>query len=596
MPSNSPHQGGHRKDHDSNPIEANQSQPSRERVIPEADTSKSTLSLRENQFSQTDHRIKASQANETNDQKTTSADIIEVIKKMDMPQSGKVLQVTNGNQTSAISTLPIKEIAKGVANQFKKIENDIDSGIEAFLASKNQTFAKGVWRMIHYFKDPKEGFKVLKDYMDKADDMKLKDAIRENSPRRFSVFRYLNHNLAEMERAIGKNPNNPLRAAMRAGKTLLITGATSLFSKKFHGDLTFSQLTMVESFTSTATLHKDNEHNPLLKALEPQLERSLKEITSSYESLEQYVKGQRTMLTEQEVRAVRDEVIEKSKQDFTRITSQSFNDSLANDRTTVNRDVVPMSTGIKYGVELEGFIPSEASFVKMKIELSRFIRNCNIPVSSRIMPKSDLEYNEWDITFDSSVVNPLAYTGKHNPKSKFNGLGLEFVSPILEGQSGSKELGTIISAMRGLNVRSNETCGMHVHVDLRNIGLDKLKNLGRSLIANETKLDMLTDPDRRDGKNKFCQSIPPNALENLESAQNIKEFVEAMNPNSDRNHMFDFTGLVVPGTPDTIQYRGEGGANYLDTADKYVRLLVNFTQQALEDPNVDVDSFFISSS
>jgi hypothetical protein len=47
--------------------------------------------------------------------------------------------------------------------------------------------------------------------------------------------------------------------------------------------------------------------------------------------------------------------------------------------------------------------------------------------------------------------------------------------------------------------------------------------------------------------------------------------------------------LGVPSAPRTVQYRGEGGPGYIDTAMGYTTLLVNFTRMARTNPDLTLD-------
>ena len=102
----------------------------------------------------------------------------------------------------------------------------------------------------------------------------------------------------------------------------------------------------------------------------------------------------------------------------------------------------------------------------------------------------------------------------------------ELVSPILSGDLGMTELGTAIGVLVRKNVKVNQSCGFHVHIDATNMDIKGLRNVLKSYANNEDIIDALMPTSRRGSNNTYCRSlarITPQ-MTAAERVEKVKEF------------------------------------------------------------------------
>lgn len=90
----------------------------------------------------------------------------------------------------------------------------------------------------------------------------------------------------------------------------------------------------------------------------------------------------------------------------------------------------------------------------------------------------------------------------------------EIVSPILSGENGLEEVKRVCRILKQNKIFVNESCGLHVHVNAKNISKieNKLLNVFNRYAKFEKKIDKLIAPNRRANKNNFCRSLAANNI------------------------------------------------------------------------------------
>ena len=81
----------------------------------------------------------------------------------------------------------------------------------------------------------------------------------------------------------------------------------------------------------------------------------------------------------------------------------------------------------------------------------------------------------------------------------------ELVSPILEGESGLRELEKVCWVLDLCNAKVNESCGLHVHMDAADFNMNTWKNLALSYKNIENTINAFMPATRRD--NQYCKSL-----------------------------------------------------------------------------------------
>ncbi|AYQ31402.1 amidoligase family protein [Runella sp. SP2] len=99
----------------------------------------------------------------------------------------------------------------------------------------------------------------------------------------------------------------------------------------------------------------------------------------------------------------------------------------------------------------------------------------------------------------------------------------ELVSPILEGMSGLNELEKVCEVLETLNVKINKTCGLHIHFDATQMGLQQTKNLLLNYAKLEEAIDSFMPHSRRGNNNSYTRTLRGHEtkIENADSISKI---------------------------------------------------------------------------
>ena len=145
---------------------------------------------------------------------------------------------------------------------------------------------------------------------------------------------------------------------------------------------------------------------------------------------------------------------------------------------------------------------------------------------------------------------------------------VEFVSPILTGEQGLKEIKTFLDLFEG-NLRVNVKCGLHVHIDASRINFQSILNIVDAYVKHEEKIDKLVDPTRRSklgaeqivDNNHFCKSNRnyfKTLKKNVFTLQGLKQWLHnkaAAEPHS-RYYKVNLHSLLRHGTIEFRHYHG----------------------------------------
>jgi Putative amidoligase enzyme len=166
---------------------------------------------------------------------------------------------------------------------------------------------------------------------------------------------------------------------------------------------------------------------------------------------------------------------------------------------------------LDFGVEIECFLPGQSGFQRRVAEgLARDITEAGVPMAFE--GYNHQQRGHWKIVTDASLSGPAGY------------LGLEFVSPPLN-DAGISQIDTVCRLLQANGARTNRSCGLHVHIGARHLGLDTLKRLALLYIQNEDVIDSLMPPSRRRNANeRYCASPKTTAdLALIRRAHNVQE-------------------------------------------------------------------------
>jgi len=205
-----------------------------------------------------------------------------------------------------------------------------------------------------------------------------------------------------------------------------------------------------------------------------------------------------------------------------------------------------------FGVEIEFLAPVD------RAEIAAAVRNAGISCNAQ-------EYNHvtgpaWKIITDSSVRDN---TGKFQ--------GMELVSPILNGKDGLAQIEPICRVLNQTGCKVNMTCGLHVHHEAGEFGMDKIGKMIKYYKKAEPVLDSMMPNSRRGDANHYCQTM--------------KKLDENRLPDS-RYFKVNFQSLVRHGT---VEFRHHSGSIDADKIQCWVILTALIMHRIIKGGQVKSD-------
>jgi len=480
-----------------------------------------------------------------------------------------------------------QQIAETLKAQRDGIEKDVDAAIEDFINNANKLGVSTLVKGIEAFGNTEEGFRAWKDFVRNEDDIALRNKLKGRKISLRKSYALMSESIGSVQRQSGDKPNGLGNAL----QTVFGLAAGSVMAGNNRGGLDIRQEAVFESFLAFSMRYAEPGASiePLTAVLAPHLRKAVQEkLTTSFGDLKKQIG--KPLVEESLVRSLRGDILARAYARFDRLVTQMVTPP-ASPLPDYGFKPAQMPQGFKFGIEFEGFSGLKDDYPANLMKLSSIFNQCSLKSGVALLPKQDRKYDEWKLTVDHSIISPLAFNGRYNLVERIKkASSFELVSPILSGAAGAQQLKNAETVLEAIDFRSNETCGLHMHADLSKTTLQQKKNLVKALHANEAEIDNLTLPERRGDQSKFALSIQNIDLAAVDTAKTVEELVAIVNPKNDRNSKFDFTGLVLPGAPTTLQYRGAGGANYLGTVTDYAVILGNFTQQGLDNPSVRLET------
>ena len=243
-----------------------------------------------------------------------------------------------------------------------------------------------------------------------------------------------------------------------------------------------------------------------------------------------------------------------------------------------------------YGVEVE-FISKEWSRQELIAKINDHALSYNsdtlrMPTIHRAS-WSDTTTSQWRIKTDSSV-------------NSRRGFGLELVSPILNGNQDMEILKIFLKILNELHCDVNRTCGLHVHVGVRDWGVKQFKNLAKRYVKFVTAIDTVMPISRRRSNNQYCLSnvrrygngvalseIFAN-IQRCRSTQQLKNYIQ-----NGRYYKLNMESFWKHGT---IEFRHHSGTICPDKIENWVYVCMGMTKLADTNRAVKVKSTDIVNS
>ena len=143
-----------------------------------------------------------------------------------------------------------------------------------------------------------------------------------------------------------------------------------------------------------------------------------------------------------------------------------------------------------FGIEIEAIAPAAVTMQRAAEIITAAGVDCR-------MGGYHVTQSHWKIVGDGSVRPAQGQTGN----------GMEIVSPPLQGEEGFEQVRKVCRALTAAGFKVNKSCGLHVHVAARGLGLPAIKRLTVLYSKSERTIDQLLPLSRRGGDGYFCRSL-----------------------------------------------------------------------------------------
>lgn len=196
----------------------------------------------------------------------------------------------------------------------------------------------------------------------------------------------------------------------------------------------------------------------------------------------------------------------------------------------------------RWGVEIEAYNCTREKLI-------RELREAGINVSFEGYTHETT--NHWKLVTDSSLSGNNTF---------------ELVSPILEGESGLAELEKVCWVLDLCNVKVNDSCGLHIHMDAADFTIGTWKNLALTYKRLEHVIDLFMPGSRRN--NRFCKSLGRVSDEKIKSVRTIEELQDLFG--NERYYKVNFKAYS---RHKTVEFRQHSGTINFTKIENWVRFL-----------------------
>lgn len=196
----------------------------------------------------------------------------------------------------------------------------------------------------------------------------------------------------------------------------------------------------------------------------------------------------------------------------------------------------------RFGIEIEAYNCS-------RIRLASELREAGISVA--VENYNHTTCNHWKLVTDSSLSGEETF---------------ELVSPVLEGENGLKELEKVCWVLEYCDVKVNNSCGLHIHMEAADFDLSTWKNLAQTYKNLEREINAFMPASRRN--NCFCKSLTNISDSKIRQAQTLEDLRSAFNHNR-----YYKINLEAYSRHRTVEFRQHGGTTSFTKMSQWVHFL-----------------------
>ena len=144
----------------------------------------------------------------------------------------------------------------------------------------------------------------------------------------------------------------------------------------------------------------------------------------------------------------------------------------------------------------------------------------------------------------------------------------ELVSPILEGEAGLQELQKVCWVLDYCDVKVNNSCGLHIHMDAADFTIETWRNLAITYRHLEPVIDAFMPNTRRN--NTFCKRLSGISESRIREAQTIQDLRGVF-----RNDRYHKLNLEAYARHRTVEFRQHGGTTNFTKMENWIRFAAN---------------------
>lgn len=196
-----------------------------------------------------------------------------------------------------------------------------------------------------------------------------------------------------------------------------------------------------------------------------------------------------------------------------------------------------------FGVEIEAYNCTRE-------RLARELRTAGISVQVEGYNHTD-HADHWKLVTDSSLHGNNTF---------------ELVSPILHGEAGIDELEKVCWVLDLCDVKVNDSCGLHIHMDAHDFTMDTWRNLAVTYKRLEPVIDAFMPGSRR--ANRYCKPLSGISETAIRHAQTINDLRRVFH--SDRYHKVN---LEAYARHCTVEFRQHGGSTNFTKMSAWIHFL-----------------------
>lgn len=246
--------------------------------------------------------------------------------------------------------------------------------------------------------------------------------------------------------------------------------------------------------------------------------------------------------------------------------------------------------GRTWGVEIECVVPYPTHAQDQGIAWDSYFTSRMGDAGVR-MRRGQYQTDKWGVKTDNS----LNTAGVVKPPGTQSLVACEFVSPPLRGAEGLAQVALVLNTIKAMGGAVNKSCGLHVHVGVRDLTLAERRNIVSQFIRYERFFDLMLPASRR--SNGFARSMRAQAgatgSTNTKAAEHAilrlldirdERDLNAIHPIAEHGSTSHYLRLGNAVRHGTYEFRQHSGTLSPEKTEAWVRLMLAFFEAAKDKP------------